>query len=122
MSVCLPISKMTCSHFIKFSVHITCGLAMARFSDSDAICDVLLVLWMTSCLSIISKVKVMLVGRIYRTRGEIMMSTVVCFGTHLLTRTDLERGTTFGHGRTGCIGQKMLETTDLSTAERVCKL
>ena len=53
LSVHSQISKTTRPNFTKFSVNVTCGVAVVQsYSDENAACYVLPVLWMTSCFHI----------------------------------------------------------------------
>jgi len=66
MSACLHISKKP---HVQLSQNFLCVLSMAviqSFIDDSAVCYVLLVLWMTSCLLIIYHAEVMPIGRIVK--------------------------------------------------------
>jgi len=78
LSVRSHIAKSRCRNFAKFPVRVNCGVTRCPLDD-NAVRGVLLVLWLTLCLSIIGRAKTMPKG-LYSlwgsTGGQSLMSTI----------------------------------------------
>jgi len=71
MTVRSHIFQTTCQNLTKFSVHISIPGALIRSSsDDNAVCNVLPVLWLTSCLPIVGEANATLIGHIFKVIHE----------------------------------------------------